>query len=252
MAIIIKSPDEIAAMRRAGRIVTAVLKILAKEIKAGMTTGRLDDIAVRELAKYKARASFKGYRGFPASLCVSLNEEVVHGIPGERVINDGDIVSLDFGAFINGVHADAALTVGVGSISPEAKRLLEVGRGALEAGIAAARLGAHLGDISAAIQHYAESRGFSVVREYTGHGIGRDMHESPQIPNFGTPGQGPVLQAGMALAIEPMVNIGGWETRVKDDRWTVVTADDSLSAHFEKTIIITGAGAEVLTTWDEN
>ena len=252
MAIIIKSPDEIAAMRRAGRVVAAVLSTLAREIKAGMTTGQLDDMAVRELAKYKAGASFKGYRGFPASLCVSLNEEVVHGIPGERVINDGDIVSLDFGAFVDGFHGDAALTVGIGSIRLEAKRLLEAARGALEAGIAEAKSGVHLSDISAAIQHYAESAGFSVVREYTGHGIGRNMHESPQIPNFGPPGEGPVLQEGMALAIEPMVNLGGWETRVKGDRWTVVTADGSLSAHFEKTIAITRGGAEVLTPWDES
>jgi len=252
VAIIIKSPDEIAAMRRAGRVVAAVLSALAREIKAGMTTAKLDDMAVRELAKYNAGASFKGYRGFPASLCVSLNEEVVHGIPGERVINDGDIVSLDFGAFVDGFHGDAALTVGVGNINTEAKRLLEVAKGALEAGIAEAKSGAHLSDISAAIQHYAESVGFSVVREYTGHGIGRNMHESPQIPNFGLPGEGPVLQEGMALAIEPMVNLGGWATRVKGDRWTVVTTDGSLSAHFEKTIAITGGGAEVLTPWDEN
>jgi len=251
VAIIVKSPDEIVAMRRAGRVVVSILKTLAKGIRAGMTTQQLDDITVRELAKCGARSSFKGYRGFPASLCVSINEEVVHGIPGSRVIGEGDIVSLDFGAIVDGFHGDAAITVGVGNISPEAKQLLETTKGALEAAIAAARPGAHLSDLSAAIQHYAESRGFSVVREYTGHGIGREMHEEPQIPNFGLPGLGPVLRKGMTLAIEPMVNIGGWKTRVKGDNWTVVTDDGSLSAHFEKTIVITDGGAEVLTAWDK-
>jgi len=251
VAVIIKSPDEIAAMRRAGGVVASILRTLAKEIRAGMATSQLDDIAVRELAKYGAEASFKGYRGFPASLCVSINEEVVHGIPGDRVISEGDIVSLDFGAIVGGVHGDAAITVGVGDISSEVKQLLEATRGALEAGIAVARPGAHLSDISAAVQDYAESRGFSIVREYTGHGIGREMHEDPQIPNFGPPGFGPVLRKGMTLAIEPMVNLGGWKTRVKDDHWTVVTDDGSPSAHFEKTIAVTDGEAEVLTAWDE-
>ncbi len=250
MAIIIKSANEIAAMRRAGRIVVSILKTLAREIRAGRTTQQLNDITVRELAKYGATPSFKGYRGFPASLCVSINDEVVHGIPDERMIGEGDIVSLDFGAIVSGFHSDAAITVGVGNISPEAEQLLEVTKGALEAGIAVARTGAHLSDLSAAIQHYAESRGFSVVREYTGHGIGREMHEDPQIPNFGPPGFGPVLRQGMTLAIEPMVNIGGWKTRVNDNNWTVVTDDGSLSAHFEKTIAITDGEAEVLTAWD--
>ncbi len=250
MAIIVKSVNEIAAMRRAGRVVASILKTLTREIGAGMTTQQLDDITVRELAKYGASSSFKGYRGFPASLCVSINEEVVHGIPGDRVIVEGDIVSLDFGAVIGGVHGDAAITLEVGNISPEAKQLLETTRGALEAGIAVARPGAHLSDISAAIQHYAESVGFSIVREYSGHGIGREMHEDPQIPNFGPPGIGPVLREGMTLAIEPMVNIGGWKTRVKNDNWTIVTDDGSLSAHFEKTIVITDGEAEVLTPWD--
>ena len=250
MAIIVKSADEIAAMRRAGGVVASVLKTLANEIRAGMTTQQLDDITVRELAKYGASSSFKGYRGFPANLCVSINDEIVHGIPGDRLIGEGDVVSLDFGAIVGGFHGDAAITVGVGNISPEAKQLLETTRGALEASIAVARPGAHLSDISAAIQHYAESRGFSVVREYTGHGIGREMHEDPQIPNFGPPGLGPVLRKGMTLAIEPMVNIGGWKTRVRNDNWTVVTDDGSLSAHFEKTIAITDGEAEVLTAWD--
>jgi methionyl aminopeptidase len=251
MALIIKSPGEVAAMRRAGSIVASILKTLSKEIKAGVTTRNLDDIAVSELARHGATSSFKGYRGFPATLCVSINEEIVHGIPGERKIHEGDIVSLDFGAIIDGFHGDAAVTVGIGNISPQAQQLLEITRGSLEMGIKAARDGAHLGDISAAIQHYSESRGFSVVREYTGHGIGREMHEDPQIPNFGPPDCGPVLRKGMTIAIEPMVNIGGWQTRVKSDHWTVVTADGSLSAHFEKTIAITDGEAEVLTPWDK-
>jgi methionyl aminopeptidase len=251
MAIIVKSADEIAAMRRAGMVVASILKILSREIRAGMTTAQLDDIAVREATRYGATPSFKGYRGYPASLCVSINEEIVHGIPGERVVREGDIVSLDFGAIVDGFHGDAALTVGVGSTSLEAKQLLEIAKSCLESGISMARAGTHLGDVSAAIQHCAESKGFSVVREYTGHGIGREMHEDPQIPNFGPPGYGPVLQKGMTLAIEPMVNIGGWQTRVKSDHWTVVTADGNLSAHFEKTIAITDGEAEVLTPWDE-
>jgi len=250
MAIIVKSPSEIAAMRRAGMVVASILKILSKEIRSGMTTGQLDDIAVRELTRHGAIPSFKGYRGFPATVCVSINEEIVHGIPGERVIQEGDIVSLDFGAIVDGFHGDAALTVGVGNISLRAKQLLQITKSCLEAGISVAHPGAHLSDISAAIQHCAESRGFSVVREYTGHGIGREMHEEPQIPNFGPPGYGPVLRKGMTLAIEPMVNIGGWQTRVKSDHWTIVTADGNLSAHFEKTIAITDGEAEVLTPWD--
>ena len=250
MAIIIKSESEIAVMRRAGMIVASILKALSEEIKAGMTTRQLDDIAVRELARHGATASFKGYGGFPASLCVSINEEIVHGIPDDRKIHKGDIVSLDFGAIVDGFQGDAALTLGVGNVSSQAKQLLETTKGSLEAGIAIARPGAHLSDISAAIQYYVESRGFSVVREYTGHGIGQEMHEDPQIPNFGPPACGPILRKGMTLAIEPMVNIGGWKTRVKSNHWTVVTADGSLSAHFEKTIAITDGEAEVLTPWD--
>lgn len=251
MAIIIKSAGEIAAMRRAGTVVASILKTLSAELTAGMTTLQLDEIAERELARYKARPSFKGYGGFPASLCISINEQIVHGIPGSRVICEGDIVSLDFGAVIDGFHGDAALTIGVGNISPEAKCLLGTTKGALEAGITIARPGVYLSNISAAIQDYAESRGFSVVREHTGHGIGREMHEDPQILNFGPPGHGPILRKGMTLAIEPMVNIGGWETRVESDRWTVITTDGSLSAHFEKTILITDGEAEVLTPWDK-
>jgi len=237
-------------MRQGGRIVAAVLDVLVKRIEPGMMTEELDRITAQELSRHGAISSFKGYRGFPANLCVSINDELVHGIPGKRMIKEGDIVSLDVGAVFQGFHGDAALTIGVGRISPEAEALLKTTEGALEAGIAAARNGARLGDISAAIQSYVESRGFSVVREYVGHGIGREMHEDPQIPNFGPPGQGPQLQKGMTLALEPMVNAGGWRTRVAEDNWTVTTADGSLSAHFEHTIAITNAGAEILTRLD--
>jgi methionyl aminopeptidase len=247
MSIIIKSEREIALMRESGRIVATVLDILSRRVKPGMKTKELDLIAAEAVRKLGAKPSFKGYRGFPANLCVSVNDEVVHGIPGERVLREGDIVSLDFGAIYKGFHGDSALTVGVGKIDSKAKELVETTREALAAGIAAARAGARLGDISAAIQGYAEGRGFSVVREYTGHGIGREMHEEPQIPNFGMAGTGPVLEKGMTIALEPMVNLGDWRTRLGGDHWTVLTADGSLSAHFEHTIAIAGEEAEVLT-----
>jgi len=247
MSITIKTSEEVAAIRQAGRIVAAILEILSKQVKAGMETRELDIIAVRELKKRGAKASFKGYRGFPASLCVSINDEIVHGIPGKRKLRDGDIVSLDFGAIYNDFQGDAAITVGVGKISPASQKLMETTKGALKTGIDAARPGARLGDISAAIQNYAESRGYSVVREYAGHGIGRELHEEPQIPNYGLYGSGPVLKKGMTLALEPMVNAGDWRTRTGDDHWTVLTADGSLSAHFEHTIAITDGEAEVLT-----
>ncbi|MFC1918705.1 type I methionyl aminopeptidase [Chloroflexota bacterium] len=248
MSIIIKSDQEIAIMRQAGRIVATVLEVLKLQVRQGMKTEELDVITTEELKRLGAKPSFKGYRGFPANLCVSVNDEIVHGIPGKRVLQEGDIVSLDFGAVFNGFQGDAALTVGVGDISPKAEKLIETTKGALKAGIAAAHAGARLGDISAAVQSYAESSGYSVVREYTGHGIGRDMHEEPQIPNFGPPGQGVVLRKGMALAIEPMVNVGDWGTRIGDNHWTVFTSDGSLSAHFEHTIAITDGEPEVLTT----
>jgi len=248
MSIIIKSRQEIETMRKAGRIVAIVLEVLKSRVRPGMKTEELDAIAAEEVERLGAKPSFNGYRGFPANLCVSVNDEIVHGIPGKRVLQEGDIVSLDFGAIYMGFQGDAAITVGVGKVSPEAKQLMETTQGALKAGIDAAYPGARLGDVSVAIQHYAESRGYSVVREYTGHGIGREMHEDPQIPNFGVPGQGPVLKEGMSLALEPMVNIGDWRTRVDDNQWTVFTIDGSLSAHFEHTIAITNAEPEVLTT----
>jgi len=247
VGIIIKSDREIAAMRQASRIVAIVLGILRKQLRPGMKTKELDVITGRELERLGAKPSFKGYRGFPANLCVSVNDEIVHGIPGERVLDEGDIVSLDLGAIFLGFQGDAAVTIGVGEISSEAKQLIETTEGALKAGITAACPKARLGDISAAIQLYAEPRGYSVVREYTGHGIGREMHEEPQIPNFGQLGTGPVLEKGMTLALEPMVNAGDWHTRLGSNHWTVLTADGSLSAHFEHTIAITDGEAEVLT-----
>lgn len=250
MGIIIKSEHELDIMRKAGRIVAAILDILKKRIEPGIITQELDRITVEEMKRYDVTSSFKGYRGFPANLCVSVNEQLVHGIPGDRVLKEGDIVSLDFGAVYDGFHGDAALTVGVGEISPEARSLIDTTEGALQAGINSARGGARLGDISAAIQSYVESRGFAVVREYVGHGIGRQMHESPQIPNYGTAGQGPLLSKGMTMALEPMVNTGDWHTKVAGDGWTVSTADGSLCAHFENTIAITDGDAEILTRVD--
>lgn len=234
-------------MRQAGKIVGTVLDILSRRVKPGMKTKELDAIAAEEVEKLGAKPSFKGYRGFPANLCVSVNDEVVHGIPGERVLREGDIVSLDFGAIYRGFQGDGAVTVGVGEIAPKARELMKTTESALMAGINAARAGARLGDVSAAIQGYAEGKGYSVVREYTGHGIGREMHEEPQIPNFGVAGTGLVLKKGMAIALEPMVNLGDWHTRLGADQWTVLTADGSLSAHFEHTIAIAGEEAEVLT-----
>ncbi|OGO02228.1 MAG: type I methionyl aminopeptidase [Chloroflexi bacterium RBG_13_53_26] len=247
MGIIIKSSEEIAAMRKAGGIVARILQRLVSQIRPGMRTRELDNMCLEELSKYGAQSSFKGYRGFPAHICTSVNDEVVHGIPGERTLCEGDVVSIDVGVIYDGFQGDAAITVGVGEISPEARRLLKVTEDALLAGIAAAKDNARLGDVSAAIQRCVEAGGFSVVREYTGHGIGRDMHEEPQIPNFGTSGRGPLLRKGMTLAIEPMVNSGGWSTRLSDDQWTVTTADGSLSAHFEHTVAVTDGGPEILT-----
>jgi methionyl aminopeptidase len=220
---------------------------LTEEIKPGVKTSHLDSVAAGELKKYGAKASFKGYRGFPASLCVSVNDEIVHGIPGQRELNAGDIVSLDFGAVVDGFHGDGAITVGVGKISSEARELMSVTEAALMVGIKEARNGAHLGDVSAAIQNFAETRGFSVIREYSGHGVGRDLHEDPLVPNFGACGEGPVLRKGMTLAIEPMMTRGDWRTRVAGNKWTVLTVDGSLAAHFEHTIAIGEDEAEILT-----
>ena len=243
--VIIKSAEEIAIMRQCGKILKEVLDKLRMEVKAGITTGELDRIAVQEMEVRGGKPSFKNYQGFPANICVSVNDEIVHGIPGERVLQEGDIVSLDAGVKFNGFHTDAAITVGVGEITQEAKELISVTESSLKAGIAQANCRAWVGDISAAVQHYVESRGFSVVREYTGHGVGRELHEEPQIPNF-VIGKGALLRKGMTLAIEPMVNAGSWQTKLAPNKWTVLTADGSLSAHFEHTIVITDNEAEIL------
>jgi len=243
--VIIKSDEEIVIMRKCGKILAAILNKLRAEVRPGIKTGQLDVVMAEESKKMGVIPSFKNYRGFPASLCVSVNDEIVHGIPGERILQEGDIVSLDVGAKLNGFHTDAAITIGVGRISKEAGDLITVTEGSLKSGIAQAISGAWVEDISSAIQHYVESRGFSVVREYTGHGVGRDLHEEPQIPNF-VAGKGLLLRKGMTLAIEPMVNAGDWHTKLAANQWTVLTADGSLSAHFEHTVAITDNEAEVL------
>lgn len=247
MSIGIKNERELEAMRRAGHAVAVVLDVLRASVKAGMKTRELDAIAERELRALGGKPSFKGYRGYPASVCVSINDEVVHGIPGDRIIKEGDIVSLDFGAIVDGFQGDSAITVAVGEVGLLARGLMDATHEALAAGIEAAKAGGHLGDISSAIQRYAESRGFSVIREYTGHGIGRQMHEDPLVPNFGEHGVGPELKDGMTLALEPMLTTGGWRTKQGTDGWLVSTLDGSLSAHFEHTVAIHGDKAEILT-----
>jgi len=244
----LKSPDDLARMRDAARIVRAVLDEVSGAAVAGTSTAELDRLAEARTRERGALPAFKGYLGYPASICISVNDEVVHGIPSAaRVLRDGDLVGLDFGAILHGFHGDAAQTVLVGRGSPEALRLVEAARAALESGIAAARAGGRVGDIGAAVQGSAESAGFSVVREFVGHGIGRKLHEPPQVPNFGMPGTGALLRPGLVLAIEPMVNAGSPGVRTLDDGWTAVTEDGSLSAHFEHTVAVTEAGPEVLT-----
>ena len=247
--ISIKSAHELDLMREAGRIVAEVLAAIKEAVAPGMTTADLERIAGEIIVdKHKAIPSFKGYRGFPGMICASLNEEIVHGIPGPRVLQAGDIVSIDVGAIRKGYHGDAALTVAVGEIDEVSQRLMDVTAEALRVGIAAAQPGNWSTDISKAIQNYVEGQGFSVVREYTGHGIGRQMHEDPQIPNYYAPRMGRVrLRPGMTFALEPMVNVGTWRTRVLADKWTVVTADGKRSAHFEHTIAVTENGPRILT-----
>jgi methionyl aminopeptidase len=247
MPIILKSRDEIAIMRDAGRIVAEVLHTLVERLRPGLVEKELDEIVRKEFGKRKVIPVFLGYQGYPATVCVSVNDEIVHGIPGDREIADGDVVSIDLGCVYKGFVADAAVTVGVGNVSPEAGRLIGVTREALNRGIDAARAEARLGQIGAAIQTYVEGEGFSVVREYVGHGVGRQMHEDPQVPNYGDPETGPVLKEGMVIAIEPMVNAGDWRTKRDPDNWTVRTLDGSLSAHFEHTLAVRDGEAEVLT-----
>lgn len=246
--IILKSPDEIERMRRAGRVVAKTIDRVLATVRPGVSTWELDRVADRTIREAGATPSFKGYRGFPASICVSLNDQVVHGIPGGRILGEGDLVSLDFGAIWEGYHADSAVTVFVGEPpSSEAEKLVRVTEEALEAGISQARPGGRLSDISHAVEQVVVGAGFSVVREYVGHGIGQSLHEDPPVPNFGPPGRGPEIKPGLVVAIEPMVNMGDWRTRVLADGWTVVTADGSLSAHFEHTVAVSEDGPEVLT-----
>jgi len=247
--IIYKSPDEVDKMRVAGRIVAATIDAVLGAVRPGVSTADLDAVAEGFIREREATPSFKGYRGFPASICASLNEEVVHGIPSpKRILKEGDVLSLDFGAIWEGYHADSAVTVFVGEPpSAEAEKLVLVTEEALEAGISQIRPGGRLSDISHAVQQVVEGAGFSVVREYVGHGIGRNLHEDPQIPNYRLPGRGPELRPGLVVAVEPMVTMGDWRTRVLADDWTVVTADGSLAAHSEHTIAVTEDGREVLT-----
>ena len=247
--IIRKSPDEIAQMRRAGRIVAGTIEAVPAAVRPEVTTADLDRVAEDYIRNQGAVPSFKGYRGFPASICTSVNEQVVHGIPGDRVLKAGDLLSLDFGAIWEGYHADSAVTVFVGEpLSAEAEKLVRVTEEALETGISQLVPGKRLSDIGHAIQQMVEGAGFSVVREYVGHGIGRSLHEDPPVPNYGPPGRGPDIAPGLVVAIEPMVNAGGWETRLLADEWTVVTADSALSAHFEHTVAVTEDGPAVLTS----
>lgn len=245
--IYLKSKNEIDKIRRSGRIVAELLNLLEKQIRPGITTKELDKFAEEFIISQGAKPSFKGYYGYPGSLCTSINEEVVHGIPGDRILKEGDIISVDCGVFYEGFHSDAARTFAVGHISEEAKRLIDITEKSFYEGIKYARAGNRIGDISNAIQTFVESNGYSVVRDYVGHGIGKELHEEPPVPNYGKAGRGPKLAVGMVLAIEPMVNMGTFAVIELDDGWTVVTADKKLSAHYENTIVILENGPEILT-----
>jgi len=245
--IILKNRDEVETMRRAGRVVAEAIAAVRDIVRPGATTEELDAAAARTIKEAGAQPSFLGYRGFPKTICTSVNDEIVHGIPGARVLKDGDLVKLDVGAVVDGFHADSAVTIPVGEPTPEASKLIETTERALWAGLAEARPDRRIGDIGAAVQTVAEGAGFSVVREYVGHGIGRALHEEPPVPNYGTPGKGFKLTEGLVVAIEPMVNVGGYATRLLPDGWTVVTQDGTLSAHFEHTVAVTPEGPWVLT-----
>ena len=245
--IIRKSPQEIETMARAGNVVAATLEVLGENVRPGVTTKELDEIAEAFIRSQGGTPTFKGYRGFPGSICASPNAMVVHGIPGRYRLGEGDVVSIDVGVTVDGFVADSAYTFAVGEVDPEAQRLLEACQAALAAGIDQARPGKHIGDVSSSVQRVTEAAGYSVVRTLVGHGIGRSMHEEPQIPNFGEPGRGPKLAAGMTLAIEPMINAGDPGVFVEKDGWSVSTTDGSLSAHFEHTVAVTDDGPRILT-----
>lgn len=243
----IKTEEELEMLRASGRILTWVIQELQKHVKANISTLELDNIAAELIAKKNAKSAFKGYNGFPANICASINEEIVHGIPGERKLKDGDIISLDLGVNCDGYFSDAALTIAVGNVNPKIKKLLEVTKEALFLGISKARVNNHVSDISHAIQSYVEINNFSVVRQFVGHGIGKKLHEEPEIPNFGRPNEGDVIKKGMVFAIEPMVNMGGWKSKILDNEWTAVTMDGTASAHFEYTVAVTENRPEILT-----
>lgn len=243
----LKSEADLDLMRKAGKILARILEKLEQKVAVGLATGELSRLAEEYILQEGVAPAFKGYRGYPAAICVSINEEIVHGIPGNRIIQDGDLVSLDLGIAYQGFFVDAATTLGAGNISPKARELVKVTRHSLSEGIKQAKANNHLGDISCAIQRYVEGAGFSVVREFVGHGIGANLHEEPEIPNFGSPHKGPLLQSGMALAIEPMVNMGHWKAKILSDGWTAVAEDGLPSAHFEHTVAITKKGPEILT-----
>ncbi len=245
--ISIKSPAELERMREAGRVVAKVLEAVGREVAPGVTTARLDSKAEQLCRQMGATPAFKGYRGYPFSLCCSPNEQVVHGFPNGKPLKEGDILSMDFGVILDGFYGDSATTVAVGEISAEARRLMETTEGSLRAGIEQMRPGNRLGDVSAAVQAVVEEAGFSVVRQFVGHGIGRALHEDPQLPNFGTRGKGVELRPGMVIAIEPMVNAGGHQVKILDDGWTAVTSDGKLSAHFEHTVAVTEDGPRILS-----
>lgn len=250
--VYLRDPDEINAIREAARLVAKTLDMLGEHVKAGVTTGELDRLAEEFIRRHDARPAFKGYRGFPATICPSINDEVVHAIPGGRVLRDGDVISIDVGVEKSGYFGDAARTYTVGEVAEPVRRLLQVTREALQRGIEQARAGKRVGDISHAIQTHVEANGFSVVRELVGHGIGRAMHEEPNVPNFGPADRGPRLMSGQVLAIEPMVNIGGPDVVTRPDGWTVVTRDGSVSAHFEHTVVVGAEGPEILSQADGN
>ncbi|HWP51128.1 MAG TPA: type I methionyl aminopeptidase [Clostridia bacterium] len=245
--VILKTKEELQLMRKAGAITAAALHAGGAAVKPGVTTRQVDRVIHDYIVRCGAKPSFLGYGGFPASACISVNDEVIHGIPGDRVICEGDIVSIDVGAKIGGYHGDSAYTFACGKITPQAQALLDGTRTALANGIAQAVVGNRIGDISSAVQNTVEPLGYSVVREYVGHGVGKDLHEAPEVPNYGTAGHGVRLTAGMVIAIEPMINAGAWGVRVLANDWTVVTRDKSLSAHFEHTIAITPDGPVILT-----
>lgn len=247
MTIPLKSEQELALMRRGGKILADIIRRLSSSVRAGISTLEIDSMAQDLMRGLKVESAFKGYKGYPACICVSVNEEIVHGIPSQRILKDKDIVGLDIGIRYEGYFTDAAVTVAIGRIDKDLKKLLDVTKGALSEGIKKAKPGNRLTDISYSIQNYVEKNGFSVVREFVGHGIGINLHEDPEIPNFGRPQEGPILKKGMVLAIEPMVNMGGWEAEILDNGWTAVTKDRLASAHFEHTVAITDKGHEILT-----